>query len=59
MMGSLGQQLSGKVQLDYLPSGFVYVLDVPLASLTQEGVRRIGHSREPLETRPPVSRACP
>ena len=36
MMGSLGQQLNGKVQLDYLPSGFVYVLDVPLASLTKK-----------------------
>jgi len=36
MMGSLGQQLSGTVQLDYLPSGFVYVLDVPLVSLTKK-----------------------
>jgi two-component sensor histidine kinase/ActR/RegA family two-component response regulator len=36
MMGSLGQQLSGTVQLDYLPSGFVYVLDVPLMSLTKK-----------------------
>ena len=36
MMGSLGQQLSGTVQLDYLPTGFVYVLDVPLASLTKK-----------------------
>ena len=36
MMGSLGQQLNGKVQLDYLPTGFVYVLDVPLASLTKK-----------------------
>jgi two-component sensor histidine kinase len=36
MMGSLGQQLNGKVQLDYLPSGFVYVLDVPLVSLTKK-----------------------
>jgi two-component sensor histidine kinase len=34
MMGSLGQQLNGEVQLNYQPSGFVYVLDVPLASLT-------------------------
>jgi two-component sensor histidine kinase/ActR/RegA family two-component response regulator len=33
MMGSLGQQLSGEVHLDYRPDGFVYVLDVPLASL--------------------------
>ena len=34
MMGSLGQQLNGEVQLDYLPTGFVYTLDVPLSSLT-------------------------
>jgi two-component sensor histidine kinase len=34
MMGSLGQQLNGRVDLDYLPTGFVYVLDVPLLSLT-------------------------
>ena len=33
MMGSLGQQLSGQVQLSYEPSGFIYVLDVPLSSL--------------------------
>jgi two-component sensor histidine kinase/CheY-like chemotaxis protein len=34
MMGSLGQQLNGKVELKYLPAGFVYTLDVPLHSLT-------------------------
>jgi two-component sensor histidine kinase/CheY-like chemotaxis protein len=34
MMGSLGQQLSGKVELAYQPTGFVYTLDVPLSSLT-------------------------
>jgi len=34
MMGSLGQQLKGKVHLAYEPSGFVYTLDVPVASLT-------------------------
>ena len=34
MMGSLGQQLSGQVQLAYQPTGFVYMLDVPLSSLT-------------------------
>jgi two-component sensor histidine kinase len=34
MIGSLGQQLHGKVQLEYLPTGFVYTLDVPLHSLT-------------------------
>jgi two-component sensor histidine kinase len=34
MVGSLGQQLNGQVQLDYRPTGFVYMLDVPLGSLT-------------------------
>jgi two-component sensor histidine kinase/CheY-like chemotaxis protein len=34
MMGALGQQLNGHVQLDYKPAGFVYMLDVPLGSLT-------------------------
>lgn len=33
MIGSLGQQLKGQVQLDYAPTGFVYRLDVPLTSL--------------------------
>ncbi len=33
MMTSLGQQLKGKVELDYKPSGFVYTLDVPLEAL--------------------------
>jgi two-component sensor histidine kinase/CheY-like chemotaxis protein len=34
MMDSLGQQLNGKVELEYRPSGFVYTLDVPLSALT-------------------------
>jgi two-component sensor histidine kinase/CheY-like chemotaxis protein len=34
MMGSLGQQLNGQVELAYQPTGFVYMLDVPLGSLT-------------------------
>src|ERR1041385_3546838 len=34
LMASLGQQLKGRVQLDYLETGFVYTLDVPLISLT-------------------------
>ncbi len=34
MIGSLGQQLHGDVQLVYEPAGFVYKLDVPLKSLT-------------------------
>ena len=33
MIGSLGQQLKGQVQLAYEPTGFVYRLDVPLISL--------------------------
>ena len=33
MIGSLGQQLKGRVQLDYTPTGFIYGLDVPLTSL--------------------------
>ena len=33
MMESLGQQLNGQVSLSYDPSGFVYVLDVPLKSV--------------------------
>jgi two-component sensor histidine kinase/CheY-like chemotaxis protein len=36
MMGSLGQQLNGQVDLAYLPTGFVYTLDVPLTSLTMK-----------------------
>jgi two-component sensor histidine kinase/DNA-binding NarL/FixJ family response regulator len=36
MMGSLGQQLNGSVQLAYQPTGFVYVLDVPLSSLNPQ-----------------------
>ncbi len=34
LIGSLGQQLNGQVQLVYQPTGFIYVLDVPLISLT-------------------------
>jgi two-component sensor histidine kinase len=34
LIGSLGQQLSGKVHLAYEPSGLVYILDVPLSALT-------------------------
>jgi two-component sensor histidine kinase len=33
MMESLGQQLTGRVQLAYEPGGFIYSLDVPLASV--------------------------
>jgi two-component sensor histidine kinase len=33
LIGSLGQQLKGQVKLDYAPTGFVYALDVPMASL--------------------------
>src|SRR4051795_8291580 len=34
MIGSLGQQLNGQVQLAYQATGFIYMLDVPLISLT-------------------------
>jgi two-component sensor histidine kinase len=34
LIETLGKQLKGEVQLAYPPSGFVYMLDVPLASLT-------------------------
>jgi two-component sensor histidine kinase/CheY-like chemotaxis protein len=37
MMESLGQQLSGQVRLAYDPTGFVYSLDVPLASIIAAG----------------------
>src|ERR1700738_3072608 len=33
LIGSLGQQLKGEVRLAYEPSGFVYTMDVPMASL--------------------------
>jgi two-component sensor histidine kinase/CheY-like chemotaxis protein len=33
MMESLGQQLNGRVKLNYDPSGFAYFLDVPLRSI--------------------------
>jgi len=33
LMGSLGQQLKGEVNLAYDATGFEYVLDVPMASL--------------------------
>ncbi len=36
MMESLGQQLSGHVQLAYDPTGFVYTLDVPLSSIVAD-----------------------
>jgi two-component sensor histidine kinase len=34
LIGSLGQQLKGEVQLTYSPAGFAYALDVPMSSLT-------------------------
>src|ERR1700752_1164656 len=41
MIGSLGQQLKGEVQLAYEPSGFVYILNVPLSSLTAKAGREL------------------
>ena len=40
MMTSLGQQLNGKVKLDYQTSGFVYTLDVPLEALVTKSKGR-------------------
>jgi two-component sensor histidine kinase len=37
LIGSLGQQLKGQVELAYDVTGFVYVLDVPMASLVASG----------------------
>ena len=37
MIGSLGQQLKGEVALSYDTAGFVYVLNVPIASLVAPG----------------------
>jgi two-component sensor histidine kinase len=34
LIETLGKQLKGDVQLTYQPAGFVYAIDVPLASLT-------------------------
>jgi two-component sensor histidine kinase/ActR/RegA family two-component response regulator len=36
MIASLGKQMSGEVQLNYQPSGLLYVLEVPLSSLTEK-----------------------
>jgi two-component sensor histidine kinase len=33
LMGSLGQQLKGEVRLAYESTGFIYTMDVPMASL--------------------------
>src|SRR3954469_20149086 len=37
LIGSLGQQLKGDVQLSYNPAGFVYALDVPMSALLPTG----------------------
>jgi two-component sensor histidine kinase len=34
LIETLGQQLKGNVELAYAPSGFIYLLNIPLASLT-------------------------
>jgi two-component sensor histidine kinase/CheY-like chemotaxis protein len=39
LIGSLGQQLKGKVQLAYESTGFVYTLDVPMTSLVAPAYR--------------------
>jgi len=40
MMSSLGQQLSGKVDLNYDPNGLIYTLDAPLSALTRKPMQR-------------------
>ena len=37
LIGSLGQQLKGEVQLTYGPAGFAYILDVPMSALVPTG----------------------
>jgi len=37
LMGSLGQQLKGEVQLTYNSAGFAYALDVPLSAIVASG----------------------
>jgi two-component sensor histidine kinase len=37
LIETLGKQLKGDVKLTYEPTGFVYALDAPLASLTSAG----------------------
>jgi two-component sensor histidine kinase len=34
LVETLGKQLKGDVKFTYEPTGFVYALDIPLASLT-------------------------
>ncbi|MEO6248795.1 MAG: HWE histidine kinase domain-containing protein [Sphingomicrobium sp.] len=46
MMTSLGQQLKGKVDLDYRPTGFVYTLDVPLDELMTRPKDRLSEAAE-------------
>jgi two-component sensor histidine kinase len=39
LVETLGRQLKGDVKLTYQPAGFVYALDVPLASLTESSAQ--------------------
>jgi len=36
MIGSLGQQLNGQVELAYEPTGFIYTLSVPRSALAEK-----------------------
>ena len=55
MIGSLGQQLHGEVNLAYEPSGLIYTMNVPLKALTRRF--RLGSS---LASRPRVKHLqCP
>ena len=40
LIETLGNQLKGEVKLTYEPSGFVYALDVPLASVTSSAAEK-------------------
>jgi len=45
LIETLGRQIKGDVHLAYEPAGFIYALDVPLASLTSPWHSRIAVSR--------------
>ncbi len=52
LIGSLGQQLKGEVQLTYSPAGFAYALDVPMSSLVPTGNRRDANPKPPAGQHP-------
>lgn len=55
LIETLGKQLKGDVHLTYQPAGFVYAIDVPLASLTSAGGGGISkHEALPAESMMPM-----